>query len=37
MVFFSGPQPYMWYVDGLRETYNEGDRNFYDALFKKIW
>jgi len=32
VVFFSGPQQYMWYVEVLRKTYNEGDRTFYDAI-----
>jgi len=31
-VFFSGPQPYIEYVEVLRKTYNEGDRTFYDAI-----
>jgi len=31
-VFFSGPQQYIWYVEVLRKTYNEGDRIFYDAI-----
>jgi len=32
VVFFSGPQQYMWYVEVLIKTYNEGDRTFYDAI-----
>jgi len=31
-VFFSGPQQYMWYVEVLGKTCNEGDRTFYDAI-----
>jgi len=32
VVFFSGPQQYIWYVEVLRKTYNEGGRTFYDAI-----
>jgi len=32
VVFFSGPQQYIWYVEVLRKTYNEGDLTFYDAI-----
>ena len=32
VVFLSGPQLYMRYVEVLIKTYNEGDRNFYDAI-----
>jgi hypothetical protein len=32
VVFLAGPRLYMWYVEGTPETYNEGDRTFYDAI-----
>ena len=32
VVFFSGPQQYMWYVEVLIKTYNAVDRTFYDAI-----
>ncbi len=40
VVFLSGPQQYMWYVEVLIKTYNEAgkracetpDRTFYDAI-----
>jgi len=37
MVFFSGPQLYIWYVEVLRKTHNEGDRTFYDAIRIDSW
>jgi len=41
VVFFSGPQQYMWYVVVLRKTCNEGDRTFYSAIncenFEKVF
>ncbi len=35
VVFFSGPQQYIWYVEVLRKTCNKGDRAFYDAISNK--
>ena len=32
VVFLSGPQPYMWYVEVLIKTYNAVDRTFYNAI-----
>jgi hypothetical protein len=32
VAFFSGPRPYMWYVEVLKKTYNKGNWTFYDAI-----
>jgi hypothetical protein len=32
VVFLAGFRLYMWYVEDLPKTYNEGDRAFYDAI-----
>jgi len=32
VVFLSGPQLYVWYVEVLIKTYNAGDWTFYDAI-----